>query len=825
MPELSPSKLPHILLVGTANTELYVSPYRGRGKLNIPPRERYTHGRNILTKLERVRQEAEAAHRKQVAFGIDVGNGIYLQFESEPGFDLKLESLDVIRSGIELVAVKQLEGKTIATCFVPDGKLIHFIKLVSQYLEQDTISGKPRNKALVESISDIHKAVLEALWTDTIESFPLGNEEIWWEIWLRVGDNREAYLDFFRHHASRMGINVGNQEIRFLDRTVVVAEGNKAQMSRSINLLNCIAELRRAKETAEFFTGLTPTEQYDWINEALNRLNHPPNDSPAICILDTGINNQHPLLALALPDADMHTYDPTWHVTDHEGHGTQMAGIALYGDLTDLLISTDTIQLGHRLESVKILPPPGANPNPPQLYGAVTAEAIARAEIVAPNRKRVVCMAVSSKDDRDRGKPSSWSARLDALASGADDNQNRLIIVAAGNTSFNSRRDYPNSNMTDGIHDPGQSWNALTVGAFTEKITIDPQRYPGWSCLAPFGDLAPGSCTSIIWSKPWPTKPDIVMEGGNMAINPGTDTADFLDSLSLLTTDRQFLIKPLSTITDTSPATALCARMAAVIQAEYPDYWPETIRGLLVHSAKWTDSMKTHFAPLTKKSQIGALMRYCGFGVPDLNEAMWCASNSLTLISQDSLQPFDNIENKGKLRDLNIHSIPWPEEVLQELDATNVEMKVTLLYFIEPNPGERGWTRRYSYASHGLRFEVKTPTETLGQFRSRINKNARDEELGIASSSDANRWLLGQNLRKVGSLHSDLWTGTASELSQRGYIAVYPVIGWWRERLKFERWNSIARYSLIVTIKTPEVQVDLYTPVFNMVTPEIQIEV
>ncbi len=778
-----------------------------------------------MSRLERVRQEAEAAQHEQVAFGINVGNGIYLQFESEPGFDLKFESLDLIRSGIELVAVKQIEDKTLATCFVPDGKLIHFIKLVSQYLEQDTPSGKPRNQTLVDSISDINKAVLEALWTDKSEAFPADNEEIWWEIWLRVGDNREAYLDFFRHHANRIGIRVGNQEIRFLDRTVVLGKANKDQMSRSINLLNCIAEVRGAKETAEFFTSLNISKQYDWINDALDRLNDIPDNSPAICILDTGINNQHPLLKLALPDTDMYTYDPNWNTADHEGHGTQMAGIALYGDLTELLISNDEIQPYHRLESVKILPPPGAIPNPPQLYGAVTAEAIARAEIGAPDRERVICMAVSSIDDRERGKPSSWSARLDALASGADDDQKRLIIVAAGNTSFDSRRNYPNSNMTDGLHDPGQSWNALTVGAFTEKVTIDPQMYPGWSSLAPYGDLAPSSCTSIIWAKPWPIKPDIVMEGGNMAINPGTGTADFLDSLSLLSTDWQFHIRPLSTITDTSPATALAARMAAIIQAEYPDYWPETIRGLLVHSAKWTGAMKARFAPLMRKSEIEALLRYCGFGVPDLDEAMWCAGNFLTLISQDSLQPFDNIENKGKLRDLNIHSIPWPGEVLQELGAAHVEMNVTLSYFIEPNPGERGWTRRYSYASHGLRFDVKTPTETLDQFRSRINKNARDEEIGIASSSDANRWLLGPNLRKLGSLHSDVWSGTAAELAQRSYIAVYPIIGWWRERLKFGRWNRISRYSLIITIKTPETQVDLYTPVLNMIRPEIQIEV
>ena len=37
------------------------------------------------------------------------------------------------------------------------------------------------------------------------------------------------------------------------------------------------------------------------------------------------------------------------------------------------------------------------------------------------------------------------------------------------------------------------------------------------------------------------------------------------------------------------------ARMAALIQAEYPFYWTETIRALLVHSAEWTEPMQRAF--------------------------------------------------------------------------------------------------------------------------------------------------------------------------------------------------------------------------------------
>jgi hypothetical protein len=265
--------------------------------------------------------------------------------------------------------------------------------------------------------------------------------------------------------------------------------------------------------------------------------------------------------------------------------------------------------------------------------------------------------------------------------------------------------------------------------------------------------------------------------------------------------------------------------MAIILLVEYPELWPETIRALLVHSAKWTQAMLRRFEPLTTRRKKEQLLRYCGFGVPNLGEAIWSASNRLTLLAQDTLQPFDKVDGTCRTRDLNIHKIPWPQEALQDLGDAPVEMRVTLSYFIEPNPARRGWIRKHRYASHGLRFDVKTPTETLVEFRKRIHNAARDEESGQSTSSDADRWFLGPDLRSAGSIHSDRWEGSAAELAERGYIAVYPVIGWWRERHQLERWGKKARYALIVTLRTPVTSVDIYTPVVNLIRPQVQVEI
>lgn len=818
MPEQSPKNLPHLVLTGTAHTEVYSPILKPGPKHKHPVRDRQQHGQTLLTKLERIREEAVEVGREQSAFGIDTGNGIYLQFESDPEFDLKLESLESVKEGIELVAVKRVDHRMVATCFVPEGKLDHFFKAFSEYLGRETKTGKPAHQPLVDSISDMRRAVIDALWTDDITLFPADDEVIWWEVWLRVGDDRDAFTGFFKRHAQELGLELG-REIKFPERTVVAAKGTKAQIARSITLLNCIAELRRAKETADFFTAMRAVEQFEWIDDALRLIGPSVADAPAVCLLDTGVNNSHPLLDVGLNAEDMDAYEPAWGVRDHKGHGTEMAGLALYGDLTEMLATKDPIPLVHRLESVKILPPVGENH--PDLYGAITEESVARAEVFAPHRRRVVNLAIST-DDKDRGKPSSWSAAIDKLTSGYADDERRLVVIAAGNTARENRHLYPYSNMTDGVQDPGQSWNALTVGAYTEKCCIDEAEYPEWQPVASYGDLSPCSCTSMDWEAGWPLKPDLVMEGGNMAIDPQTGLADHVDSLDLLTTNRDFTAKPLVTTGDTSAATALVSRMAAIIQAHYPDLWAETVRALLVHSADWTPAMMDRFAN-GKRGGIRNLLKCCGYGVPSLDRAIWSARNSLTMIVQDSLQPYEKQKSDFKTKDMHIHAIPWPVEVLQDLGDIPVEMRVTLSYFIEPNPARRGWTRRYRYASHGLRFDVKTPEETLEQFRQRINRAAYEEEMGIKSRSDARRWVVGPDLRGLGSIHSDRWEGTAAELAVRGYIAIYPVIGWWRERHRLGRWNKKARYSLVVSILTPQEEVDLYSVVQNMVAATVEI--
>ena len=424
-------------------------------------------------------------------------------------------------------------------------------------------------------------------------------------------------------------------------------------------------------------------------------------------------------------------------------------------------------------------------------------------------------MAVTARDDRDRGRPSAWSAAIDSLAVDFDsDGANpRLLVVSAGNVRDpDSWSNYPDSNDTDGVHDPAQAWNALTVGACTGLVQITEPDAGGYSPIAPEGGLSPFSTTSVTWDRHWPLKPDVVFEGGNAAKD--AIGAAWMPSLSLLTTHHVPANRLFTTANATSAATALASRFAARIMATYPRLWPETIRALIVHSAEWTDAMKRQSFPAgrrPRKDDLLRLIRRCGFGVPDIDRALWTVDNSLTMVVEERLHPFKRAgSDPPTLRDMHLHDLPWPRNVLEDLGETPVEMRVTLSYFIEPNPSRRGHRSRYRYESHGLRFDVKRPLESVDAFRKRVNLAARDEDEGGPGRSGGHpAWLIGARGRHRGSLHGDIWQGTAADLASRGVIAVYPTAGWWKTRQALERYDKSARYALVVSIRAPEVDVDL----------------
>lgn len=842
MPDQPQKKRPHLVLINTSKAQSFTSPSAGGGgTAEVPALDRAIHGAMLKAQLLTLQPIGQQVVDQQKDLELASGFGLQIQFVGLPDVALAFESLgneigsDPKRK-IELLSVRTEGSVTYANVFVPEGKLVHFEKYVEDYL----VDRKNKNgdsldhHALLNTIASIRSAELRALWTDDVDQLPQdADQQFWWEVWLPVREERDAVVADFRKLAYLNECIVSASQINFPERTVVLMFASQQQFSKSVMTLNCVAELRRAKETAQFFDSMAPKQQLDWVEETLARLTvAEANDTvPRICLLDSGVNRSHPLLAPFLESTDLHTVKPDWGLDDTANHGSGLAGLAVFGDLTDAVSSSDPIVIDHRLESVKLTPFQGANDGDAKHHGYLFSEAVSRPEIAAPQRPRAFTSAVTSSDGRDRGRPSSWSSTVDRLASDYDGNGlfPRLFILSAGNThDVQSWNTYPDSLSTNGIRDPAQAWNAVTVGAYTEKTDITESDASDYAAIAPIGGLSPYTSTSATWDKAWPLKPEVVFEGGNL----GKDAvgAAGVPSLHLLTTNNQPIQRLFTTTNATSAASALGARLAGQLMAAYPKLRPETIRALIVHSANWTDAMRTAYLPLnqssTKKDYVN-LIRHCGWGVPNLDRALWSVGNSLTLVVEDQVHPYTKVTGRGiSSREMNLHSLPWPKQQLLDLPPnTKVELRITLSYFVEPNPSARGTNSKFHYPSHRLRFDVQRSLETTEDFVARINAAAEREDDGDPINPRDPDWVLGDKQRHRGSLHQDIWRGTAAELSNRGFIAVYPAIGWWRTRPAQNRYDLPARYSLLVAISTPTTDVDLYTTVAQQVNAQIAVPV
>ena len=272
-----------------------------------------------------------------------------------------------------------------------------------------------------------------------------------------------------------------------------------------------------------------------------------------------------------------------------------------------------------------------------------------------------------------------------------------------------------------------------------------------------------------------------------------------------------------------------------------PGYWPETYRGLMVHSARWNPATHRGWDPHEPRNtgRVQNLLRDYGFGEPLRNRLLGSGESGVTMILQDTIQPYDPASKAGdaKLHHFHLHELPWPKRIFDRHRDVELTLRVTLSYFIQPSPGTRCWlkSQKYRYASHLLRFTFKRSTESDQRFQSALEKKIEQEEtegdaqLALLAEperrapSDA-KWALGQQLcGKSGSLVQDIWKGSPAELAEMGQVAVYPAKGWFATRAykaghefhNCHKWP--VRYSLIVSIDA-EQEIGLYTEISNMVS-------
>jgi hypothetical protein len=796
--------LPHLPL-GAAHTERFKSPKAGRGNLRLPEREKQAHAAKLRADLDEI--EAVLAGRDKAALVTMVGLA---------DFDLKAKSAADKKTRTELLISGTGAGREpFAVVRMSKDGLRALERKVNQYETQLTKKGRPCNHDFLVGIESIRVADPSKLWVGSAEEWPRDEKtSVWWELWLLGGDldpeRADSALDQVIHEANARGIEIPPDRIRFPERQTVLAKASVHTLAALVEATDMVAEIHPpSRGSVQYFANRRhPIAD---LSDLTSRIVSAPPEAPRVALIDTGVNHQHPLLLPVVAPGGLHTIDDSSESTAdyyyqdgiRRTHGTEVAGIAAYGDIAPVLAGGNRLEFSHSLESVRI--PLGAA-GTELLWGSTTARAVEKIERSASQTNRVFNMSIGGPPDQTpHGKPTSWSAAVDKIC--YNDGLGRLMTVAAGNAQRLDKLGYPARNMALEIVDPSHAANAICVGGVTELADAQPPL-AGHEVLASLGGISPHSRSGVADRR---IKPEILCEAGN-ALWGGSVCDTYYDGLSPMTTNADFPSNPLVNTCGTSMASAAAARMLALIWADNPNRRPATIRGLLVHSANWTEELRRQFP------DKGDLRRVCGYGVPNLSAARRSARSAVTLIAEDQIDcgAIDRTQGGRRAleREMAVYHLPWPRDVLTELGSVMVELSVTLSFFAEPNP------KQYATAYEGamLAWDMKTPTETDAEFLQRVNQLKRNER--TAGFTNTIEWSIGPLRRSRGTVQSDRWRCNAAVLATCDSIVVYPRFGWWKDNPR-KRPDQVVPYSLIVSIASEDASIDLYVPIETAISVQI----
>lgn len=365
--------------------------------------------------------------------------------------------------------------------------------------------------------------------------------------------------------------------------------------------------------------------------------------------------------------------------------------------------------------------------------------------------------------------------------------------------------------LSEKIHQPAQATNAFAVGAFTARVELPNSKdYAEARVVATKpGGISPFTSTGIVGSE-WPIKPDVVLEGGNLAISGPLPDQSVPTLCALTTSQRHTGGQPLGLLAMTSEASARAAHLAARIWAVEPKLRPETVRGLIVHSASWTTTMVDQFGGVNDR------LLACGYGVPDERLASECAQGVATIVVEDTM-PNAVLEEAPKKkapkrsstkatepkvrRNVKLYRLPIPQNLLVDSDP-DVELRVTLSYFAEPNKFGRS-----TFHGLDLKWDMQGPQESADEFLQRVNMLKRptgpDGKPVKGATKKSFDWEIGIQWRRRGTVQSDRWRGKMSELAGDKLISIAPVLGWWDRRRSLKTQDMW--FSLVVSVFGPGV--------------------
>ncbi len=467
----------------------------------------------------------------------------------------------------------------------------------------------------------------------------------------------------------------------------------------------------------------------------------PPEDGPCLCVVDSGITANHPLLRNRVGHEEA-ILTQAESPADGHGHGTRVGGIALFGDVR-IGYDTSQFQSDVTLYSARVLN--DQNQFDERRLILTQMEEAIQAFIEPPYNCRVFNMSLGEPmtlfwDGNQR--QGRWGEALDHLAR----KYKVLIVASAGNHYLASGYkpshaeevldEYPGFlfHPEARLCDPATSALALTVGAIAHTDTPAIRRgAQANDIVVPVAKRnQPTPCTRTGPGVNGAIKPDLVEYGGNAAFDGTGNSTRFIRDGS--NEDQaadpgraimSFSHEPLTTLfsygVGTSYAAPQVARLAARLWHRLRDDLgfephPNLVRAVLASSAEVPSEV---IELLKAHGGEKSVRQVCGYGLPDEDLAFNSADRRVTLVAQ-AAQRIDTI---------TLYEVPIPAEMI----GARGKKSITVSLAFDP-PVRR---RRAKYLGVEMQVDLlrgKTPEDIEAAYRA-VSK----EDRGTAPTSFRSR--------------------------------------------------------------------------------------
>jgi len=581
------------------------------------------------------------------------------------------------------------------------------------------------------------------------------------------------------------------------------------------------------------FNPLLVTPNGSESDRELFTLEPPDPNAPKVCVIDSGIQELHPKLRVAIDSQYSKSWVPgeldmTADYVRGGGHGTRVSGAVLYPRGIPI---TGRQQAICWIQNARILD--GSNQLPKKLFPPEVLE-----EIVEfyhhRTRTRIFNHSVAGIAPCRTQSMTPWAAAIDKLTWEKD----ILFIVAAGNIEANSSfvtrlsiyahmkagRPYPQYLLTPSarVANPAQSFQALTVGSVAHTT----YQNPPLKSVAEVDYPSSFSCSGLgIWDT---IKPEVVEYGGDYVIDSPTSPSFTKPEPVCPELVRSTLYGGKAISSDavgTSFAAPKVTHIAATLATIFPQESTLLYRALIVQSARlpnWTNE---------SAAKLYQGIRTMGYGIPNLDRALGNSPNRVTLTTQGN--------EVIRARQAKIYQVQIPESLLREGEGFEILIEITLSYVAEPRRTRR---HRRKYLSTWLDWTCSKKGEDPQKFLDRVLKEHNEAPEDADEGEGLFRWTLGKRQfrsngddqrkpkgidgivkkvsRSAGTVQKDWALVQSYDLREGFCVAVVGHEGW------NQNSEATVPYSLVVSFEAINSKIAIYDAFVQVQQPlQVQQEV